>query len=149
MRYECSVTLAFSAPGRILTVCGSDFTWLAGLASVRPRSMRRSWVSEVFIWSSARIAGVPGLELLAQSTQDREKYCREIEQEVRYANITIIEGIGASQHGIGMVSARIAEIVVRDERLVIPIGSYNREVSARSRGGTAVAGVADRDLVET
>jgi len=25
----------------------------------------------------------------------------------------------------------------------------NREVSARSRGGTAVAGVADRDLVET
>jgi L-lactate dehydrogenase len=68
---------------------------------------------------------VPALELLAQSTQDREKYCREIEQEVRYANITIIEGIGASQHGIGMVSARIAEIVLRDERLVIPIGSYN------------------------
>jgi L-lactate dehydrogenase len=49
----------------------------------------------------------------------------EIEREVRYANIAIIEGIGASQHGIGMVSARIAEIVSRDERAVIPIGSYH------------------------
>jgi L-lactate dehydrogenase len=45
--------------------------------------------------------------------------------EVRYANISIIEGIGASQHGIGMVSARIAEIILRDERTAIPIGSYN------------------------
>jgi L-lactate dehydrogenase len=44
---------------------------------------------------------------------------------VRYANITIIEGIGASQFGIGMVSARIAEIVVRDERAVVPIGVFN------------------------
>jgi L-lactate dehydrogenase len=44
---------------------------------------------------------------------------------VRYANITIIEGIGASQYGIGMVCARIAEIVLRDERAVIPIGSYS------------------------
>ncbi|HEV7393619.1 MAG TPA: hypothetical protein VGO08_18405, partial [Burkholderiales bacterium] len=44
---------------------------------------------------------------------------------VRYANIAIIEGIGASQYGIGMVSARIAEIIVRDECVVIPIGSYN------------------------
>jgi L-lactate dehydrogenase len=31
----------------------------------------------------------------------------------------------SSQFGIGMVSARIAEIVLRDERGVIPIGSYN------------------------
>jgi L-lactate dehydrogenase len=45
---------------------------------------------------------------------------------VRFANIAIIEGIGASQHGIGMVSARIAEIVLRDERAAIPIGAYQR-----------------------
>jgi L-lactate dehydrogenase len=55
----------------------------------------------------------------------REELRRNIEQEVRYANITIIEGNQASQFGIGMVSARIAEIVLRDERAVIPIGSYN------------------------
>ncbi len=80
--------------------------------------------SEVFVWSSARVAGVPVIDLLAASGHDREKVRHQIEQEVRYANITIIEGIGASQHGIGMVSARIAEMVLRDERAVIPIGSY-------------------------
>jgi L-lactate dehydrogenase len=47
---------------------------------------------------------------------------------VRYANITIIEGIGASQYGIGMVCARIAEIVLRDERAVVPIGVYNSKL---------------------
>jgi L-lactate dehydrogenase len=44
---------------------------------------------------------------------------------VRFANITIIEGIGASQLGIGMVSARIAEIVLCNEQAVIPIGVFN------------------------
>jgi len=45
---------------------------------------------------------------------------------VRYANITIIEGHDASQYGIGIVSARIAEMVLNDERAVIPIGSYQK-----------------------
>jgi L-lactate dehydrogenase len=52
---------------------------------------------------------------------------RQIEQSVRYANITIIEGNDASQFGIGIVSARIAEMIRRDERAVIPIGSYNEK----------------------
>jgi L-lactate dehydrogenase len=50
---------------------------------------------------------------------------RQIATIRRFANITIIEGNQASQFGIGMASARIAEIVLRDERAVIPIGSYN------------------------
>jgi len=45
--------------------------------------------------------------------------CQEIEKNVRYANITIIEGNDASQFGIGIVAARITEMVVRDERAVI------------------------------
>ena len=51
----------------------------------------------------------------------------KVEKDVRYANITIIEGHDASQYGIGIVSARIAEMVLRNERSVIPIGSYQRE----------------------
>ena len=51
----------------------------------------------------------------------------KVEKDVRYANITIIEGHDASQYGIGIVSARIAEMVLRDERSAIPIGSYQRE----------------------
>ena len=56
---------------------------------------------------------------------DVAKLRQAVEQDVRYSNITIIEGIGASQLGIGMVSARIAEIVLRDERAVVPIGVFN------------------------
>ena len=45
---------------------------------------------------------------------------------MRYANITIIEGHDASQYGIGIVSARIAEMVLNDERAVVPIGSFQK-----------------------
>ena len=49
-----------------------------------------------------------------------------IEKEVRFANISIIEGLGASQYGISIVSARIAEMILRDERAPIPVGSYQQ-----------------------
>jgi L-lactate dehydrogenase len=81
--------------------------------------------SQIFHWSGARVAGVPILDALGQSGLKHDDFRAAIENEVRYANITIIEGIGASQYGIGMVCARIAEIVLRDERAVVPIGVYN------------------------
>jgi len=93
--------------------------------SVEAHVLGEHGTSEVFLWSSARVAGVPIFDALQHAGDRREEFRRSIEQEVRYANITIIEGNQASQFGIGMVSARIAEIVLRDERGVIPIGSYN------------------------
>jgi L-lactate dehydrogenase len=81
--------------------------------------------TEVFLWSSARAGVAPVLDLIEAEGLTGEQLRRSIEQEVRYANITIIEGNRASQFGIGMVSARIAEMVLRDERAVVPIGSYN------------------------
>jgi L-lactate dehydrogenase len=87
--------------------------------------------TEVFLWSSARIAGKPVFDLLEPTSgQDRDEFRHEIERQVRYANISIIEGIGASQHGIGMACARIAEILLRDEPAVVPIASYNSEYGA-------------------
>jgi L-lactate dehydrogenase len=84
-------------------------------------------VSQVFLWSSARIAGVPIGALVRERGETLERVREKIESSVRYANITIIEGNDASQFGIGIVSARIAEIVLRDERAVLPIGSYNEK----------------------
>jgi L-lactate dehydrogenase len=64
--------------------------------------------SEVFAWSLASVAGVPISAFLSRlPDRDLEKFRSDVEDEVRYANISIIEGIGASQHGIGMVTARI------------------------------------------
>src|SRR5271165_4860965 len=83
--------------------------------------------SQVFLWSSARIAGVPVAALLKERGEKLDDVRAQLERDVRYANITIIEGHDASQYGIGIVSARIAEMVLRDERSAIPIGSYQRE----------------------
>jgi L-lactate dehydrogenase len=82
-------------------------------------------VSQVFLWSGARIAGAPIGALIRQRGETLEGVREQVESNVRYANITIIEGNDASQFGIGVVSARIAEIVLRDERAVLPIGSYS------------------------
>jgi L-lactate dehydrogenase len=83
--------------------------------------------SQVFLWSSARVGGVPVAHLLEARGEKLEDLRSTVEKQVRYANITIIEGHDASQYGIGIVSARIAEMILNDERAVIPIGSYQKQ----------------------
>jgi L-lactate dehydrogenase len=82
-------------------------------------------ISQVFLWSTARIAGVSIDKLIEERGETLDDVHRQVETSVRYANIAIIEGNDASQFGIGIVAARIAEMVLRDERAVIPIGRYN------------------------
>jgi len=62
--------------------------------------------SQVFLWSSARIGGVPVAALLEGRGERMSELRHKLERDVRYANITIIEGHDASQYGIGIVSAR-------------------------------------------
>jgi L-lactate dehydrogenase len=83
--------------------------------------------SSVTLWSAATVAGVPVSELLGDGEGSLADVQGEIEEEVSNANITIIEGIGASQYGIGIVAARLAEAVLRDEGCVFPVGSYHEE----------------------
>lgn len=94
-------------------------------ASVAANVLGEHGTSEVFVWSSANVAGVRVTDALQLEDDKRAELQQQIEQEVRYANITIIEGIGASQFGIGMVAARLTEMILRDERGAIPIGAYN------------------------
>ncbi len=82
--------------------------------------------AQVFLWSSARVGGVPIAHLLDKRGEKLADLRQKIEKEVRYANITIIEGHNASQYGIGIVSARIAEMIATDERAVVPIGSFHK-----------------------
>lgn len=118
---------------------------------VAPRSVEAHVIgehgtSQVYLWSTARVAGAP----FAQSDALR----REVEDDVRFANISIIEGTGATRLGIGVVAARIAEMIGRDERAVVPIGSYQARygvtLSVPSRlGRDGVAGVLMPPLAES
>jgi len=52
----------------------------------------------VFLWSSARVGGVPVAALLKSRGERLDELRHELEREVRYANISIIEGHDASQY---------------------------------------------------
>jgi L-lactate dehydrogenase len=102
---------------------------LADRLRVRPRDVEAMVIgehgtSEVLLWSSASVSGIPVLRLLAEQGESVEEVRRDVEDGIRYANITIIEGTGASQYGIGAVSARLAEAVLRDEHAVLPVAAY-------------------------
>jgi L-lactate dehydrogenase len=95
-------------------------------ASVEAQILGEHGTSEIFVWSGVRIAGVPLKQVVSARGLSIDELREGIERDVRYANITIIEGNEASQYGVGMVSARIAEVVLRDEGAVVPIGSYSK-----------------------
>ena len=86
--------------------------------SVEAMVLGEHGTSQVFAWSAARVGAAP------IAAADAKAFREEVEKAVRYANIDIIEGTGASRLGIGVVVARIVEMVLRDERRVIPIGSW-------------------------
>jgi malate/lactate dehydrogenase len=69
---------------------------LADRLRVRPRDVQAMVVgehgtSEVLLWSSASVSGIPVLELLGQNGESVERLKQQIEHDIRYANITIIE----------------------------------------------------------
>jgi L-lactate dehydrogenase len=84
--------------------------------SVEAQVVGEHGTSQVYLWSTAHVAGTA----IAPDVRIRH----DVEQDVRFANISIIEGTGASQLGIGVVAARIVEMIGRDEGAVVPIGSY-------------------------
>jgi L-lactate dehydrogenase len=80
--------------------------------------------SEVLIWSSADVGGVP-LEEVARRMGSplTAEAKRRIDERVRRAAYTIIEGKGATWYGIGAALARIVQAVRDDERTVFTLSS--------------------------
>ena len=98
-------------------------------ATVEAQVLGEHGTSQVFAWSTARVGGVPVETLLKRRGEDVKRMHETLEKDVRYANITIIEGHDASQYGIAIVACRIAEMILNDERAAIPIGSYHEHYS--------------------
>lgn len=73
--------------------------------------------SEIPLWSSATIGGVPVTELLSEAERD------EMAAEVVGAAYEIILGKGATNYAIGVSASRIIEAVLRDEKRVLPVST--------------------------
>lgn len=83
--------------------------------------------TQVYVWSSARVGGTLVSDLIPRKYASFAKFRKEVEKGVIDANIDIIRATDASQHGIGMVTARIVEAILRDEGLVAPVGTWHKE----------------------
>jgi L-lactate dehydrogenase len=94
-------------------------------ADVQAMVVGEHGTSEVLLWSSAAVAGVPVLDILSERGEQIDQVRERVESEIRYANITIIEGTGASQYGIGIVVARLAEAVLRDEQALFTVAAHH------------------------
>lgn len=93
-------------------------------ASVDAYVIGEHGTSSVFLWSMVKVGGRSVAKIVAERGIPFDDFRQSVEREVRYANIAIIEGIGASQYGIGLVSARLAEAIAADEHAVFPVGSH-------------------------
>ena len=107
-------------------------THLAEALGVDPRSVQANVLGEhgtsaVEHWSAVEVGGVPLAAVLERVGKRIGEVRPRVEEAVRGANLNIIQGIGASQYGIGAVTARLVEAVLRDERVVVPVGSYRPE----------------------
>jgi L-lactate dehydrogenase len=80
--------------------------------------------SEIPLWSSANIAGIPLHEwaVMGHGRLDvRERAA--IFENVKNAAQQIIEGKGATNYAIGLATARILEALLNDESRVLPVSS--------------------------
>ena len=85
--------------------------------------------SEVLVWSSAKVGGVPLLDFAEGSGRPlTEEMKSRIDDGVRRAAYRIIEGKGATYYGIGAGIARIARAIRDDERAVLTISILIPEV---------------------
>lgn len=81
--------------------------------------------SEIPLWSSATVGGVPLLDW--QPLPGRAPLTAEvragIKEQVIGSAYTIIQGKGATNYAIGLASSRIAEAILDDEHRVLPVST--------------------------
>jgi L-lactate dehydrogenase len=82
-------------------------------------------LSSVLLWSTVTIGTLPLDQYLAAKGIEKKALKRAIDEYVKEGNINVIRGKGASEFAIGTVLARAVEIILRDERIVIPCSCYS------------------------
>jgi L-lactate dehydrogenase len=86
--------------------------------------------SEVLVWSDAHVGSLELPAFAAQIGRPVHEADRaRIDEGVRRAAYAIIEGKGATYHGIGAGLARLARAILRDERAVYTVSALSAEVA--------------------
>jgi L-lactate dehydrogenase len=86
--------------------------------------------SEVLTWSIATVGGMPVGDFCCrrQPCSECEEHDR-VDDAVRRAAYRIIEGKGATYYGIGSALARIAEVILHDQRSILTVCTPTKEIA--------------------
>jgi L-lactate dehydrogenase len=85
--------------------------------------------SEVLAWSLVTVGVIPLEDYCrTQNIQLTDTIRQTIDQKVRRAAYTIIEGKGATYYGVGSALARIVNAILDDQRAVLTVCSPRRQV---------------------
>lgn len=80
--------------------------------------------TEVAVWSSANIAGIPLKDYLAKDeNEDPEEKMKEIAAQVRDAAYEIIEAKGSTYYGIAMGLTRISRAILQNQDVVLTVSA--------------------------
>lgn len=79
--------------------------------------------TEIPVWSTATIGGLPIEEWERQTGQLGRSVRDDIAYRVVHAAYEVIEGKGATNYAIGLSGTRIIEAILRDEHLVLPVSA--------------------------
>lgn len=80
--------------------------------------------SEVLTWSAAQVAGLPLADLCAaRGNPLTDAVKADIDQRVRKAAYSIIQGKGSTYYGVGSALARIVRAILSDHRAVLTVCS--------------------------
>lgn len=106
--------------------------------------------SELAVWSSANVSGVP----LHQFCEMRGYYDHDTQTERIYQNVKnsayeIIEKKKATYYGIAMSVKRICEAIVRDEKSILPVSSLQHDNHGISDVALSMPAIIGKDGVET
>ncbi len=106
--------------------------------------------SEIPLWSSATVGGVPLLQWgVPGHTKLTEQDRTHIFDDVRNAAYQIIKGKGATNYAIGLATAQILEAVLYDEQRVLSVSSRLENYLGISDVCMSVPSIVNRLGVET
>ncbi len=80
--------------------------------------------SEIAVWSSASISGVPLNDFCEmRGHYHHEEATHEIAENVRKSAYEIIQRKNATYYGVAMAVKRICEVIVRNEKSILPVST--------------------------
>ncbi len=85
--------------------------------------------SEVLTWSQIEIGGIPLEDFIYnRNIEFNDTIKKSIDDGVRNAAYKIIEGKGSTYYGIGGAIAKLVDVINRDNKVVMTVSSFNKEV---------------------